>query len=812
LIQKLVYSYNSTHNNSVITVDKVMIKNYLKIAWRNLARHKLYSLINIGGLAIGMAVSFMLLLYVYNEVSFDKFNANSGRLYQVLRNQPSNGVLMTNSATPVPLAPAIIKDVPEIDKVARTNWSYDILMNYKDKAVKVNTMAADPDLLNMFSFDFISGNKHGALSDLSSIVLTQSGAKAIFGTANPVGQVIKLNNQFPLKVTAVIKDNPKNSTFFFVALISWQQFTAQQPWLKTSGWGNYSFQTYVMLRPGASLVAANSKIKYIVKRYDPNNKENTMFFYPFTRLHLYGDFKNGINTGGRIDAIRLFLFLAIGILIIACINFMNLSTARSERRAREVGVRKAVGARRLALVQQFLGESLLMAFVAFTLSVVLMLSLMHYFNDITRLKLSVPFGNPWAWAAALAVTIFTGLIAGSYPALFLSSFQPVKVLKGQLISSRSTIRPRQVLVIVQFTFAVCLILSSIFIYKQINYIQDRPVGYDKNGLVEMPSEGSMDNKFESFRLDVINAGAITDGALTGNSISSNNSSSWGIKWQGQLPGEDKLPIDQMAATYHAVNTFGLKLLQGRDFSAAYPSDSAGAIIINQAAVKLMRFKEPLGQVVNYQGKNCKVVGVVENFVWGSPYEPVKPAIIGFIKGWTGNVALRLNPNKSVSQSLAILQTIYKKYNPEYPFEYKFLDDKFNAKFNTERLLGSMSLGFTCLAIVISCLGLFGLASFSAEQRTKEIGIRKVLGATTAHLWFNLSQEFVWLVIISFVVGSAISWYYIHQWLFKYTYHTSLSAWVFILTMILSLAICLLTVSWQAIKAALSNPVKSLRSE
>jgi len=787
-----------------------MIKSYLKIAWRNLIKNRLYSIINIGGLAVGMAVSFMLLLYVYNELSFDKFNKNSDRLYQVERNQPSNGELMTGNATPIPLAPALIKDFPEIDKVTRTNWGYDILMNFNDKAVKVTTMAADPDLLSMFSFDFISGNKQ-ALSDPSSIVLTQSGAKALFGDANPIGKVIKLNNQYPLKVTAVIKDNPVNSSFYFKALISWAQLTAEQQWMKTSGWGNYSFQTYVTLKPGASLASVNSKIKYIVKRYDPNNKENTMFLYPYTRLHLYSEFKNGVNIGGAIDTVKLFLYLAIGILIIACINFMNLSTARSERRAREVGVRKAVGARRFALVQQFMGESLVMAFMALLIALVLVIVLIPFFNNIINLQLSLPYDNLWAWGAALAVTIFTGLVAGSYPALFLSSFKPVKVLKGQLITTKGTVRPRQVLVIVQFTFAVCLILSSIFIYKQINYIKDRPVGYDRNGLVDLPDDGAIDTKFESFRLDAINAGAITDGALTSGSITNDQSSSWGITWQGQLPGEDKLPIDQLAGTYHIVSTYGLKLTGGRDFSIAYPSDSA-AIILNQAAVKLMRFKEPLGQMVKYQGKNCKVVGVVENFVWGSPYEPVKPAIIGFNKGWTGNIALRLNPAKSVSASLAILQSIYKKYNPQYPFEYKFTDEKFNQKFNNEKLLGTMSTGFTCLAIIISSLGLFGLASFSAEQRKKEIGIRKVLGATIGNLWFNLSREFVWLVSISFIFGSAISWYIVHQHFTKYTYHTSISIWVFILTMFISLAICLLTVSWQAIKAAVSNPVHSLRSE
>jgi putative ABC transport system permease protein len=788
-----------------------MIKSYLKIAWRNLIRNRLYSVINIGGLAVGMAVSFMLLLYVYNEFSFDKFNKNDDRLYQVLRNQPSNGELMTNSATPVPLAPAITKDYPQADKVIRTNWPYDMLMNYKNQALKLNTLAADPSLLDMFSFDFIYGDKKAPLNSPSTIILTESGAKALFGNVNPVGLIIKMNNQTPLKISAVIKDNPANSSFGFKALISWQTLAILQPWLKDSGWGNYSFQTYVMLKPGISLDAFNSKIKHIIKQYDPNNKENTMFLYPFSRLHLYSDFKNGINNGGAIDTVKLFLYLAIGILIIACINFMNLSTARSERRAREVGVRKAIGANRFALIQQFMGESLLMAFVAFILAIMLVVLLIPVFNDIIHLQLTLPYNNLWAWGAALGVTLFTGLVAGSYPALFLSSFKPVKVLKGRVITNKATVRPRQVLVVVQFTFAVCLILSSMFIYKQIDYIKNRPVGYDRNGLVDMPVDGVMVNKFESFRQDAINAGAITDAAMTSGSISKDNSSSWGITWPGQLPGEDKLPIDQMAVTYHFVNTYGLKLTQGRDFSIAYSTDSS-AIILNEAAVKLMRFKAPLGQIVKYQGKSCKVVGVVENFVWGSPYEPVKPAIIGFIKDWVGNIGLRLNPAKSVSASLTVLQTIYKKYNPEYPFEYKFTDEKFAQKFFTEKLLGTMSFGFTCLAIIISCLGLFGLASFSAEQRKKEIGIRKVLGASVSNLWFNLSQEFMSLVLISFVLGSAISWYIVHQHFTKYTYHTSISIWVFVLTMILSIAICLLTVSWQAIKAALSNPVNSLRSE
>lgn len=788
-----------------------MIKNYFKTAWRNLVKNKLYSIINIGGLAIGMTVSFMLLLYVYNEFSFDKFNTNNDRLYQIFRNQPSNGEINTGTATPEPLAPALQKDLPEIEKTARANWPYDVLINYKNKAIKLSTMSADASLFDMFSFDFIYGNRNSALSDISAIVLTQSGAKALFGNINPVGQIIKFDNKYPLKVSAVIKDNPQNSTFQFKALISWKTLESQQQWIKGSGWGNYSYLTYVLLKPHASLNAVNLKVKNIIAAYDLINKDNKLFLYPFARTHLYSDFKNGVNVGGSIESVRLFLFLAIGILIIACINFMNLSTARSERRAREVGIRKAVGAKRFAIIQQFMSESILMAFMALLLSMILIGLLLPVFNNIINIKLELPYNNLWAWLAALGITIFTGLVAGSYPALFLSSFNPVKVLKGQLITTKTTVRPRQVLVVVQFTFATCLVLSSIFIYKQVNYIKDRPVGYEQNSLIEIPVEGSLLTKFESFRQDALDAGAITDGALTSGSLSNDQSSSWGVNWPGQLPGEDKLPIDQIAVTYHFINTYGLKLAQGRDMDIGRPADST-AIILNEAAVKMMRLKQPLGQSIKWQGKQRTVVGIVENFVWGSPYEPVKPAIIGFMKDWIGNIGLKLNPKAAVSKSLATLQAIYKKYNPEYPFEYKFIDESFNKKFKNERLLGTMAAGFTCLAIIISCLGLFGLASFSAEQRRKEIGIRKVLGASTGNLWFKLSQEFIKLVIISFVIGSIISWYNIEQWLAKYTYHTALSIWVFAATMFVSLLICLITVSWQAIKAAWVNPVKSLRSE
>lgn len=789
-----------------------MFKNYLKIAWRSLIKNKLYSAINIGGLGAGMAVSFMLLLYVYNEFTYDKFYQNSDSIYKVMRNQPSNGEILTGDATPVQVAGVLQKEYPDIAYAARTNWAYDQLFNYNNKPLKFSLMAADASFLDIFKLDFVKGNKTDAFKDLSSVIISESAVKALFGKQDPIGQTVKLNGSTLVKISGVFKDLPQNSSFRFKALMSWKLFESTMPWVKNSGWGNYSFKTFVKLKPGVDVAKFNPKITKLIAHNDPFNKENELFLYPFNKMHLYSEFKNGKATGGgSIEYVRLFLFLAIGILVIACINFMNLSTARSEKRSREVGIRKVVGARRFAIIQQFMGESILTSFLAFIFAALLMGSLMGRFQEMIGKQLIIPFSNPLTWVAIIGVTLLTGILAGSYPALFLSSFKPIKVLKGLNKAGKTTFYSRQVLVVIQFVFATCLILSSILIYKQISYIKNRPVGYSQNGLLEFSIEGSIQKEFENFRRDAINAGAITDAAITSSTIASANSSSWGITWPGQLAGEDKIPIDQLVTSYHFIPTYGLQLLAGRDFSIDHVADSS-SVMLNEAAVKMMRLKDPLGQIVKWQDRKCTVVGVVKNFVWASPYEPVKPVIIGFDKNWAGTIGVRLNPKISVSKSLATIESLYKKYNPEYPFEYKFVDENFSRKFQTEKLLGTLSSAFTVLAIIISCLGLFGLASFAAEQRKKEIGIRKVLGATVSSLWFNLSREFLQLVIISFVVGSAISYYYMDKWLSQYTYRTNISAWVFVATIAISVAVCLATVSWQAIKAALSNPVKSLRSE
>lgn len=789
-----------------------MIKSYFKIALRNLAKHKLYSLINIGGLGVGMAVSFMLLLYVYNEFTYDKMYKNNDRIYEVWRNQPANGEIQSGNSTSAPIASALLKNYPEIEHAARTNWPSGNVFNYGDKALNLAMLSADPSLLDIFDFEFIQGNKASAFTDVNAIVLTQKTCKAIFGNEDPMGKIVKINNKRSVKVTGILKDLPENSSIKFNALGSWAMYEEEEPWLKTSGWGNLVFQTYTLLKPGTDVTKLNNKLSGLIAKYNSSDKENKLFLYQFSKQHLYSEFKNGVPTGGGgIEYVRLFMFLAIGILLIACINFMNLSTARSESRAREVGVRKVVGARRISIIQQFMGESLLMAVVSFVLAMILVTLLLPRFNIIISKNLIIPYTTPSFWLAAIGLTLVTGFVAGSYPALFLSSFKPVKVLKGVINTDKATLRPRQVLVIVQFSFATFLILSSILIYKQLMFIKNRPAGYNKNGLVELPLNGRIYGEFESFRRDAIASGAVVEGASTSNTITNSGGTSWGISWEGQLPGEDKLPIEQIVTTYHFTKTFDLKLIDGRDFDMARPSDST-AIMLNEAAVKMMRLKEPLGAIIKWQGVNRTVIGILKDYIVNSPSEPIKPLIVGNIKGWAGTATLKLSSTLPVSDALSKLNVIYKKYNPEFPFEYKFVDEEYNKKFSTEQLLGTLANSFTALAILISCLGLFGLASFSAQQRRKEIGIRKVLGASTGSLWMNLSKEFVQLVIIAFVIGGAISWYFMNQWLHTYTYRTNISIWVFTATIMISLVVTIITVSWQAIKAALSNPVNSLRSE
>jgi ABC-type antimicrobial peptide transport system permease subunit len=787
-----------------------MLRHALAIAWRNLFAHKLFSLINIVGLAAGMTVSLLLVVYVYQEFTFDQHNVNSRRLFLAFKNQPVNSVIRTKYITPVPLAQALKNDFPEIAEVARSSEPAKLLVAYDDKSIKLSSIYADASWLDMFTVKFIGGDRKHALQG-HSIILTKSSADALFGKTNAIGKVIKLNDKVDVIVTAVIEDLPQNSSFPFGAIISWESLTYEQPWIRDAGWDLYQFLTWVLLKPNVAADAVNARIKNIIGHYYPEDKAITLFLHPLEKLHLYNEFRNGYASGGRIEYVWLFLVLAIGILLIACINFMNLSTARSSQRAKEVGVKKTMGAARGTLVKQFLTESLLMTTGAFFLSICLLLTLVPLFNQLTSLQLQIPFGNVWFWLFGLLVTVVTGILAGTYPAFFLSSFNPIRVLKGKFSGTTNTISLRQVLVVSQFAFATALILASFYIYKQVNFIRDRNVGYDIGGLIEMPAEGNIISSFERFRKEAIESGAITDAAMTSLAITDNTSSAWNVHWPGQVAGEEKIPIDCMGATYHFTHTYGLDIMQGRDFETGHPSDSS-AVLLNEAAVQLMRLKNPVGQYITWMGSQRTVIGVVKNFVWGSPFEPVKPAIIGFMPDWQYNIGIRLRATASINESLATLARIYKKYNPAYPFSFSFTDENFRKKYSDQQLLGKLSLVFTSLAILIAGLGLFGLASYAVEQRRKELGIRRVLGASVAGLWMQLSRQFVMLVLIAFTLGAAVSWYFVYQWLSGFAFHVDFSVEVFVVTLVISIFICLVAVSSQAIAAASAKPVQFLRAE
>ncbi|WP_345028377.1 ABC transporter permease [Ravibacter arvi] len=788
-----------------------MIRNYFKTAWRNLASNRFYSLINIIGLGVAMAACFVLLLYVYFEVSYDHQNEKLGRIYKVYTNFRNNDEWSTGKYSPFQVAGVLKKDFPAVEEAAVGVGPWKTLFSVGDKQVRLETMAASASLSGIFTFRFLPGSPQYIPADASSVVITRSAAERLFGDENVIGRTLKHNNKYLLKVAAVMEDLPANSSLRFEAFIPLEVLIAQEPSVKGQGWYNYSYTNYLLVRENTDIAALNKEVGGILLKYD-DNKNNKLFIYPFADSHLYDEFKNGLPEGGRIRMVRLMLIMAGAILLIGCINFMNMSTARSMKRAREVGVRKTVGAPRNLLIAQFLGESMLMAAISFIFALLLTIVLLKAFNSLLQLELSIPYDHPWVWLIATGVIVFTGFIAGSYPAFFLSSFRPVKVLKGSITGAgRASVRPRQVLVIVQFSFAICLILSSIVIYRQVQYVKNRPLGYENKGLIEFSPEGNLYQNFEAFRREAINANAIVDGTLSASGINESFGSTWGVTWPGQLPGEEKLMISQMATNYHFVSTMGLTLTQGRDFSEAYPSDSA-ALILNEAAVKMMRLEQPLGQTIKWQGTNRYVVGVVKDFSYNSPFDLSKPIVIGFRKDWAENITLKLNPGLPVSESLAKLDQILGKMNPGYPFDYRFTDEIFAGKFHAEQMLGNLALAFTVLSVLISCLGLFGLATFSAEQREKEIGIRKVLGASIGSIWLGLSKEFVGLVGIAFFIGATGSAYFMKQWLMKYEYHTNVSPLILIATLVLAALICLLTVSFQAMRAAIANPVKSLRAE
>lgn len=784
-----------------------MLHNYLKIAFRNLWRNKGFSAINILGLSVGMASALLILFWMYNEISFDRFHTHRDYLYEAWNRGTYDGKLQCWNATPQALGPALQEEYPEVADISR-NYSRWFVTRAGDTKISTEALITDPSFLRMFDFPLVQGDAQTALSAVSGMIVTQKMAIRMFGTEDVLGKVISID-QDNFTITGVLKDLPPNTAFHFDYILPWQYL--KKIGAATDAWTVNTVHTYVQLKPGTRPELLADKIKDITIRHSSKVEEHEVFLHPISQWHLYSNFVDGKVAGGRIAIVRLFGIIAAFILLIACINFMNLSTARSEKRAKEVGIRKTAGANKGLLIGQFIGESVLIAMISGTIALVVVYLTLPAFNTLIGKTLEVPVGNPAFWGAALAFILFTGIVAGSYPAFYLSSFKPISVLKGTFRRTRAALSPRKVLVVVQFSFAIVLIISTLIVVQQIRHAQNRDAGYDRGKVVYHWMTGDLGKNFAQVKQELLATGIASSVTRTASPLSSVASDTWGIEWQGQNKSE-KIDFDIFTEDQDLVKTAGLTLVQGRDMDLTqFPSDSAAALL-NETAARIMGFKEPIGQIIRDNGINFHVIGVVKDFVIRSPYDSQTPLIIEGAQNSFNVIHMKLNADKPAADLLPAIAAIFHRYNPEYPFEYHFADEDYALKFEDTRRVATLTGLFAGLTIFISCLGLFGLAAYMAENRVKEIGVRKVLGASVMGIAALLSGEFMALVVISILIAVPVAWYVMNIWLNDFEYRIGIQWWTFALAGALAIAVSLLTVSYQAIRAALLNPVKSLRSE
>lgn len=795
-----------------------MLKTYFKIALRNIRSNKLHFIINLGGLTIGMSVAILIGLWIYDEVSFNRSFKNYDRVARVMQSKITGVDIQTTNVTPYPLADVLRRNYrSHFDQVLLSSQIWNYTLSIDSKKISRYGVFFEPNGPEMLSLNMINGVRNG-LNDPNSIMLSESLSKAFFGDIDPIGKLVNIHNEsiLPVKVTGVFEDMPYNSTFADVKFIApWKLFFDSNG-LKNmeDSWRPNSFNTYVLISENADIDKVSAAIRD-VRLNHVNSKlakqKPALFLQPMSRWHLYAEFKNGVNVGGRIQYVWLFAITGIFVLILACINFMNLSTASSEKRAKEVGIRKVIGSLKSQLVKQFFTESFLVVLFAFSLCMVLVTLSLPFFNEVSGKKTAILWTNPVFWLFCIAFCTFTGLIAGVYPALYLSSFKPIKVLKGAFNAGKSSLISRKVLVVVQFTVSVVLIIGTLMVFKQIQFVKDRPLGYDSAGLlmIRLPS-AEIHNHFEIVERELKNTGSVIDITEADAPATEVYSTTTGYDWKGKdptMPAE----FNSSQISYNYAKTVGWEFVAGREFSKEFPSDSSG-VIINETAAKFMGLENPVGEIISRDGEALNVIGVVKDIVVESPYLAVKPAVFRFLDYPGQILMMRLNPDSAPTVALQHIEKIYKKYNTSEPFNYSFVDEDYARKFGNEEKIGRLSGFFACLAIFISCLGLFGMASFMAEQRKKEIGVRKVLGATVFGIWQMLSKDFIRLVLISIIISTPIAWYVMNSWLQNYTYRSEIPAAIFIAAGLISIVITLLTVSFQAIKAALMNPVRSLRSE
>jgi predicted permease len=794
-----------------------MFRNYFKTAWRNLRRNKGFAFVNISGLAVGMAAAMLILLWVQNELSTDRFYQKENRIYLMYnRDKDGAGNKWAWPNTPKILATTLKNDYPEVEDAVRYN-NVTFLLTHGETRLNVQGAFADSGFLNVFDLPVKEGNMLKALSSSYNIVITAKLAKKFFGDESAIGKTIRIDSVNNCTVTAVLKDLPANTQFNFEYLLPWSYMT-KLGW-SDSSWENNSVFTYTLLKPNTSQAAFDEKIKNITINHTkdaatPSTTE--VFTQPLSRAYLYSKSENGRLVDGPIKTVRLFIVIAAFILLIACINFMNLSTARSEKRAKEVGIRKVMGAQREKLILQFIGESVLFSSVAFLIALFIVQISLSSFNTLVNKELFINFSSLSFWLFALGFVLLSGILAGTYPAFFLSAFRPVKVLKGTFKKAEASVNPRKILVVVQFTFAIVLIISTLIVQKQIQYTLNRDAGYNRNNLIYMFAQGDINKHYELIKHDLLNSGAVVSLTRCANPITKRWGDSWGFSWPGSNKADEKTDFLGLGADADFVKTIGVKLIAGRDINVYNYATDSNAVMLNESAIKAMHLLHPLGATIRATDGSGQwhVVGVVRDFIMESPYQKnINPVMIfgpGSSSGYV--IHLKLSAANNTAANLAKIEKIFKEYNPQYPFEYVFADESYAKKFADTQRTGKLSSLFAALTIFISCLGLFSLAAYSAENRTKEIGVRKVLGASVFDITSLMSKDFLKLVIISFAIASPVAWFAMKQWLVSYTYRINMQWWIFAAAGILSVAIALLTIIFHVLKAAIANPVKSLRTE
>jgi ABC-type antimicrobial peptide transport system permease subunit len=793
-----------------------MFRNYFKVSFRNLMSNKGYSIINIGGLAVGMVVAMLIGLWIYDELSYDRYHENYDQVVQIMQHQTFNGVKGTQTAIPIPLETAIREEYgSDFKYIAIGRWTDEHVLSRGDVKISKEGNFFQGDFPEILSLKMLQGTR-SAFKDPSAVLLSKSTAVALFGNDDALNQNIILDSDQDVKVVGIYEDLPANTTHTDLKFIAnWELVKAHSPWITHAAtqWGNNSFQLFAQLAPGADLQVVSEKIKKTKYNHAEDERPFSpeIFLQPMRNWHLHSEWKEGKLSGGRIQLVWLFGIIGIFVLLLACINFMNLSTARSEKRAKEVGIRMTIGSMRQQLISQFLSESFLVVFLSFIVAAIVVAVALPWFNTLADKKIAIDWLNPMFWMVSFAFIVVTSLLAGSYPALYLSSFQPVKVLKGTFKTGRLASIPRKVLVVIQFTVSITLIIGTIIVYKQIQFTKNRPVGYNREGLVMIQMKTpEFAGKFDVLRNELKNTGAIEEMSQSSSPMTAIWSNNGGFDWKGKDP-DFQTDFGTIYITHEYGKTIGWKIKEGRDMSREFSTDSS-AIILNEAAVKFMNVKNPVGMEISWDDQKFTVIGVVEDMIVQSPYNPVKQSVYMLQYNNVEWINLRLNPEKSAAECMALIEPVFKRNIPSAPFDYKFVDKAYGSKFAAEERIGKLTTVFSVLAIIISCLGIFGLASFVAEQRTKEIGVRKVLGASVLSLWRMLSKDFIVLVIISCLLAIPIACYFLLQWLDSYKYHTEISWWIPAVAGIGALAITLATVSYQAIRAALMSPSKSLKSE